>query len=86
MYYIVYSVLDGYLCCFCAGLFHSAAVDIYIHGFLWTYVFIHLGIPKSRITGPHSTLHFNFLKHGHCASQSSSAILDAPHQWVPIFP
>lgn len=78
IYYIVHSALDGYLYCFCVGLFHGTAVNTYVQGFLWTYVFILLSRPESSITRPHGTSHFNFLENGWYVSQSSYTTLEFP--------
>lgn len=67
-----------YLYCFCVGLFHGAAVNTYVQGFLWTYVFILLSRPESSITRPHGTSHFNFLENGWYVSQSSYTTLEFP--------
>lgn len=63
----------------CVGRFHNAGVNIYVQGFFVDICFQFLGhIPKSRITGPHSTLHFNFLK-----PVFSSKQLHTP-SWIPL--
>lgn len=63
-FYSIHSSVDGYLGCFYfLAIVSHAAMNIYVKGFVWTYLFIPLGsLPWSGIAGSYGDSMFNLLR------------------------